>query len=127
MWSWLRLEQRDGQGVRPLVQVTVIIGRQAVDRIQLEDGVGQFPVLPVEIGEIAPPRICARIETPGHVLGGMGSAVAEYKATKESAPRQAFIGFNDSFYPAGNQDFVLDEAGLSTDKIVERIKEEISK
>jgi len=62
-----------------------------------------------------------------NVLGGMGSAVAEYKATKESAPRQAFIGFNDSFYPAGNQDFVLDEAGLSVDKIVDRIKEEISK
>ena len=58
-----------------------------------------------------------------NVLGGMGSAVAEYKATKENAPRQVFIGFNDSFYPAGNQDFVLDEAGLSVDKIADRIKE----
>lgn len=58
-----------------------------------------------------------------NVLGGMGSAVAEYKATKEKTPRQVFIGFNDSFYPAGNQDFVLDEAGLSVDKIADRIKE----
>ena len=58
-----------------------------------------------------------------NVLGGMGSAVAEYKATKEKAPRQVFIGFDDSFYPAGNQDFVLDEAGLSADKIADRIKE----
>ncbi|MBR3041480.1 MAG: transketolase [Eubacterium sp.] len=58
-----------------------------------------------------------------NVLGGMGSAVAEYKATKERAPRQVFIGFDDSFYPAGNQDFVLDEAGLSVDKIADRIKE----
>lgn len=58
-----------------------------------------------------------------NVLGGMGCAVAEYKATKENAPRQVFIGFNDSFYPAGNQDFVLDEAGLSVDKIADRIKE----
>ena len=57
-----------------------------------------------------------------NILGGMGSAVAEYKATKDKAPRQVFIGFNDSFYPAGNQDFVLDEAGLSVDKIAERIK-----
>ena len=28
-----------------------------------------------------------------NIIGGMGSAVAEYKATKTSAPRQAFIGF----------------------------------
>lgn len=60
-----------------------------------------------------------------NVLGGMGSAVAEYKATFEKAPRQIFIGFNDSFYPAGNQDFVLDEAGLSVEKIKETIKNEI--
>ena len=60
-----------------------------------------------------------------NVLGGMGSAVAEYKATKANAPRQIFIGFNDSFYPAGNQDFVLDEAGLSVERIVERIRTEV--
>ena len=59
-----------------------------------------------------------------NILGGMGSAIAEYKATKDSTPRQVFIGFNDSFYPAGNQDFVLDEAGLSVEKIAERIKQE---
>lgn len=57
-----------------------------------------------------------------NVLGGMGSAVAEYKATKEKAPKQVFIGFDDSFYPAGNQDFVLDEAGLSVEKIVNSLR-----
>lgn len=60
-----------------------------------------------------------------NILGGMGSAVAEYKATKVKTPRQVFIGFNDSFYPAGNQDFVLDEAGLSSEKIAERIMSEL--
>ena len=60
-----------------------------------------------------------------NILGGMGSAVAEYKATKANTPRQTFIGFNDSFYPAGTQDFVLEEAGLSADKIADRIIEEI--
>lgn len=59
-----------------------------------------------------------------NILGGMGSAVAEYKATIVNTPRQVFIGFNDSFYPAGSQDFVLDEAGLSVEKIAERIKAE---
>ena len=60
-----------------------------------------------------------------NILGGMGSAVAEYKATKTTAPRQVFIGFEDSFYPAGTQDFVLDEAGLSVEKIAERLRKEI--
>ncbi len=60
-----------------------------------------------------------------NILGGMGSAVAEYNATKEKALRQVFIGFNDSFYSAGTQDFVLDEAGLSVERIVERIKAEV--
>ena len=60
-----------------------------------------------------------------NVLGGMGSAVAEYKAIKANTPRQIFIGFKDSFYPAGTQDFVLEEAGLSSDRIADRIVEEI--
>ena len=60
-----------------------------------------------------------------NILGGMGSAVAEYKATKTTAQRQVFIGFEDSFYPAGNQDFVLDEAALSVEKIAERLRKEI--
>ena len=56
-----------------------------------------------------------------NVIGGMGSAVAEYKATKTNTPRQVFIGFNDTFLPAGSQAFVLDEAGLSSEKIAGRI------
>lgn len=60
-----------------------------------------------------------------NIHGGMGSAVAEYKATKANTPKQVFIGFNDSFYPAGTQDFVLKEAGLSSDGIADRIIEEI--
>ena len=61
-----------------------------------------------------------------NVIGGMGSAVAEYKATKNTAPRQVFIGFNDTFLPAGSQNFVLDEAGLSPEKIAGKIAEEIN-
>jgi transketolase len=56
-----------------------------------------------------------------NIIGGMGSAVAEYKSTKAKAPRQVFIGFNDTFLPAGSQSFVLDEAGLSPEKIADRI------
>lgn len=59
-----------------------------------------------------------------NIIGGMGSAIAEYKATKSRAPRQVFLGFNDAFYPAGSQNFVLEEAGLTPSGIAERVLEE---
>ena len=59
-----------------------------------------------------------------NIIGGMGSAVAEYKATRSVAPRQVFLGFNDSFYPAGSQSFVLQEAGLDPESISGRIIKE---
>ncbi|MBE5923186.1 MAG: hypothetical protein E7271_01790 [Lachnospiraceae bacterium] len=59
-----------------------------------------------------------------NVVGGMGSAVAEYKATKEVSPRQVFIGFNDSFLDAGSQRYVLEQAGLTHEKIAWRIEVE---
>ncbi len=58
-----------------------------------------------------------------NVIGGMGSAVAEYKAQKRNAPRQVFLGFPDSFTEAGTQRFVWSKAGLTDVQIVERIKE----
>lgn len=60
-----------------------------------------------------------------NVIGGMGSAVAEYKATKISSPRQIFIGFNDCFADAGSQRYVWEQAGLTAAQIALRIKDEI--
>ena len=60
-----------------------------------------------------------------NVLGGMGSAVAEYKATKSNAPRQVFIGFQDAFCNAGSQRYVWEQAGLTDVKIAEKIASEI--
>ena len=59
-----------------------------------------------------------------NVLGGMGSAVAEYKATKSVAPRQVFIGFQDTFTEAGSQRFVWSQAGLTDVQIADRILNE---
>lgn len=56
-----------------------------------------------------------------NILGGMGSAVAEYKATKSNAPKQVFIGFNDSFMEAGSQRYVWEQAGITDKQIAEKI------
>ena len=60
-----------------------------------------------------------------NVIGGIGSAVAEYKATKKSSPRQVFIGFNDSFVNAGSQRYVWEQAGLTARQIADKIKQEM--
>jgi len=62
-----------------------------------------------------------------NILGGMGSAVAEYKATFDNTPRQVFIGFNDSFTKAGSHRYVWEQAGLTDNQIAEKIKKEWEK
>ncbi|MBR6159357.1 MAG: transketolase [Lachnospiraceae bacterium] len=59
------------------------------------------------------------------IIGGMGSAVAEYKATLDNTPRQVFIGFRDSFYKSGSQRYIWEEAGLTAEKIAEKVRSEI--
>ena len=60
-----------------------------------------------------------------NVLGGMGSAVAEYKATKENVPRQVFLGFQDAFAKAGTQRYIWEQTGLTGPQIAERIEKEV--
>lgn len=60
-----------------------------------------------------------------NVIGGMGSAVAEYKATLANTPRQIFIGFPDSFAKAGSQRYVWEQKGLTDVQIAKRVLEEL--
>lgn len=56
------------------------------------------------------------------VIGGLGSAVAEYYAGCVRRPRQLMIGIND-FYPhPGSYAYLLDECGLTPEKIAEKIR-----
>lgn len=60
-----------------------------------------------------------------NVIGGLGSAVAEYKATRENTPRQIFIGFENLKAKAGVQRYVWDQVGLTDEKIAMRIEKEV--
>ncbi len=59
-----------------------------------------------------------------NIVGGLGSAVAEYKATLPNTPPQVFIGIPDSFSDGGSQKYVWEQNGLVDTKIAERIKNE---
>jgi transketolase len=68
---------------------------------------------------------CARIVTVEEhsVVGGLGSAVAEYKASFADAPPQLILGLPDMFGIAADQGYLLDKYGLTADKIAEQVKE----
>ncbi len=54
-------------------------------------------------------------------IGGLGGAVAEYKADKKSAPPQIFIGLPDMYGKAAEYEFLLDRYGLTAEKICAKI------
>ena len=56
-----------------------------------------------------------------NIIGGLGSAVSEYKSTLSSSPKQVFFGINDTYSKGGNYKFLLNKHGLTAEKIVNDI------
>ena len=56
-----------------------------------------------------------------NVIGGLGSAIAEYKSTKKNSPKQLFIGINDIYSSGGEYNFLKEKHGLTADKIVSKV------
>jgi transketolase len=56
------------------------------------------------------------------VIGGLGSAVAEYKCLKANAPCQLTIGIPDYFGKAGEYQYLLEQYGLTAKKIAISVK-----
>jgi transketolase len=55
-------------------------------------------------------------------IGGLGSAVAEYKAGFSNTPRQIMCSLGDSFKKIGDYDFHMKNAGLVAEDIAERVE-----
>ena len=60
------------------------------------------------------------------VIGGLGSAVAEYLAERDGMPKLLRIGIPDIFPLAGTYRYTLDQCGLSAASIADRIKQELN-
>ena len=58
------------------------------------------------------------------VAGGLGGAVAEYRADKPDAPRQVLIGVPNDSQKAGTQAHLLDMFGLTAEKVAARVAAE---
>ena len=56
-----------------------------------------------------------------NIIGGLGSAIAEYKSSLKKSPKQLFLGIKDTYTKGGNYKFLQDKHRLTTEKIVEDI------
>lgn len=54
-------------------------------------------------------------------IGGLGSAVAEYYSCKKNRPPQIIIGIEDFFPHAGSYEYLLEQCGLTGEKITNRV------
>lgn len=54
-------------------------------------------------------------------IGGLGSAVAEYLAPQKHKPSQLLIGIDDYFPHAGSYQYLLEECGLTVEKLLKKI------
>lgn len=54
-------------------------------------------------------------------IGGLGSAVSEYLSEKTNKPPQLILGLSDEYKHAGSYDYLIQQYGLTPEKIAENI------
>ncbi len=85
--------------------------------------VNMHTLKPIDKLAIDEARDCALIVSveEHNVIGGLGSAIAEYKSGLEKFPRQLFLGVMDTYTKGGNYKFLQEKHRLTADKIAEDI------
>ena len=56
-----------------------------------------------------------------NIIGGLGSAIAEYKSSLKQSPQQLFLGIKDIYSKGGSYNFLKEKHRLTPEKIVEDI------
>ena len=61
-----------------------------------------------------------------NIIGGLGSAIAEYKSSLKESPKQLFLGIKDTYSKGGSYKFLQEKHRLTSEKIMEDILSNIS-
>ena len=78
------------------------------------------PIDKIAIEEACNSKLIVSIEEH-NVIGGLGSAIAEYKSSLNKSPKQLFLGIKDTYGKGGNYKFLQEKHRLTADKIAEDI------
>ena len=78
------------------------------------------PIDKLAIEEACETKLIVSIEEH-NVIGGLGSAISEYKSSLKKTPKQLFLGIKDTYSKGGNYKFLKEKYRLTPEKIVEDI------
>lgn len=78
------------------------------------------PIDKEEILKACETRLIVSVEEH-NIIGGLGSAIAEYKSTIKNSPPQLFLGVNDYYSKGGSYNFLKEKHRLTKEKIVQDI------
>ena len=56
-----------------------------------------------------------------NIVGGLGSAIAEYKSSLKNSPKQVILGVEDKYTKGGSYKFLQEKHGLNSEKVVSKI------
>ena len=56
-----------------------------------------------------------------NIIGGLGSAISEYKSTIKESPKQLTLGIKDTYGKGGDYNFLKEKHRLTPEKIVKDI------
>ena len=126
------ITMREGNDVAIVTAGTMVYQSLQAAKLLSEEGleckvVNMHTIKPVDkdsLDSILNHRLVVCVEE-ANVIGGLGSAVAEYMASKRNSPVVQIFGINDCFPHAGSYKFMLDKLELDAPHIAERIKKAI--
>jgi len=78
------------------------------------------PIDKLAIEEACETKLIVSIEEH-NVIGGLGSAISDYKSSLKKSPKQLFLGIKDTYSKGGNYKFLKEKYRLTPEKIVEDI------
>ena len=78
------------------------------------------PIDKMAIEEACNSKLIVSVEEH-NIIGGLGSAIAEYKSSLNKSPKQLFLGIKDTYSKGGNYKFLQEKHRLTSNKIVEDI------
>jgi transketolase len=124
------LRLREGRDVTVIATGTMV--HESLEAAKLLEGdgiatavVNMHTIKPLDTNAVA--RACAEsallVTAEEHsVIGGLGGAVAEFKATLDQTPPQLFVGIPDRFCRVGEYKYLLKKCGLTASDIAARIR-----
>ena len=78
------------------------------------------PIDKIAIEESCNSKLIVSIEEH-NIIGGLGSAIAEYKSSLKKTPKQLILGIKDTYGKGGSYKFLQEKHRLTAEKIVEDI------